>query len=73
MWPSPIVVPRMRWNGNRALGSGLELGYRGAGHTGWWVSANILPMDTTVEALTAEIRAFRDARDWLQFHNPAEL
>jgi dCTP diphosphatase len=30
-------------------------------------------MDTTVEALTAEIRAFRDARDWLQFHNPKEL
>jgi dCTP diphosphatase len=30
-------------------------------------------MDTTIEALTAEIRAFRDARDWLQFHNPKEL
>ena len=30
-------------------------------------------MDTTVETLTAEIRAFRDARDWLQFHNPKEL
>jgi dCTP diphosphatase len=30
-------------------------------------------MDTTVEALTAEIRAFRDSRDWLQFHNPKEL
>lgn len=30
-------------------------------------------MPTTVEALTAEIRAFRDARDWLQFHNPKEL
>ena len=24
-------------------------------------------------ALTGEIRAFRDARDWLQFHNPKEL
>jgi NTP pyrophosphatase (non-canonical NTP hydrolase) len=30
-------------------------------------------MATTIEALTAEIRAFRDARDWLQFHNPKEL
>lgn len=30
-------------------------------------------MDTTIGALTAEIRAFRDARDWLQFHNPKEL
>jgi dCTP diphosphatase len=30
-------------------------------------------MDTTIEALTADIRAFRDARDWLQFHNPKEL
>jgi len=30
-------------------------------------------MDTTLEALTADIRAFRDARDWLQFHNPKEL
>jgi len=27
----------------------------------------------TIELLTAEIRAFRDARDWLQFHNPKEL
>ena len=30
-------------------------------------------METTFAALTAEIRAFRDARDWLQFHNPKEL
>ena len=30
-------------------------------------------MSTTIEAVTAEIRAFRDARDWLQFHNPKEL
>ena len=30
-------------------------------------------MATTIETLTSEIRAFRDARDWLQFHNPKEL
>ena len=30
-------------------------------------------MPTTIEELTAEIRAFRDARDWMQFHNPKEL
>ncbi len=30
-------------------------------------------MDTTIGTLTAEIRAFRDARDWRQFHNPKEL
>jgi dCTP diphosphatase len=30
-------------------------------------------MPTTIEALTADIRAFRDARDWAQFHNPKEL
>lgn len=30
-------------------------------------------MATTIEALTAEIRAFRDARDWRQFHNPKEM
>lgn len=30
-------------------------------------------MSTSIETLTAEIRAFRDARDWLQFHNPKEL
>ena len=30
-------------------------------------------MRTTIEELTAEIRAFRDARDWMQFHNPKEL
>lgn len=30
-------------------------------------------MDTTIAALTSEIRVFRDARDWRQFHNPKEL
>jgi len=30
-------------------------------------------MPTTIETLTSEIRAFRDARDWRQFHNPKEL
>ncbi len=30
-------------------------------------------MPTTIEALTSEIRSFRDERDWLQFHNPKEL
>lgn len=27
----------------------------------------------TIEEITARIRAFRDARDWMQFHNPKEL
>ncbi len=26
-----------------------------------------------ISTITAEIRAFRDARDWRQFHNPKEL
>ncbi len=30
-------------------------------------------MENTIAALTAEILAFRDARDWKQFHNPKEL
>lgn len=30
-------------------------------------------MDDTLPALTEEIRAFRDARDWMQFHSPKEL
>jgi len=30
-------------------------------------------MRPTIDELTAEIRAFRDARDWKQFHNPKEL
>lgn len=30
-------------------------------------------MPHTIEALTAEIRRFRDARDWMQFHAPKEL
>lgn len=30
-------------------------------------------MSDTMQALTAEIRAFRDARDWMQFHAPKEL
>jgi dCTP diphosphatase len=27
----------------------------------------------TIEALTERICAFRDARDWMQFHNPKDL
>ncbi|MEW6306446.1 MAG: nucleotide pyrophosphohydrolase [Verrucomicrobiota bacterium] len=30
-------------------------------------------MSDTIQSLTAEIRAFRDARDWRQFHAPKEL
>lgn len=30
-------------------------------------------MNNTIESLTAEIREFRDARDWMQFHSPKEL
>jgi len=30
-------------------------------------------MNNTIESLTSEIRAFRDARDWMQFHAPKEL
>src|SRR4051812_43813075 len=30
-------------------------------------------MPHTIEALTTEIRTFRDERDWMQFHAPKEL
>lgn len=30
-------------------------------------------MSDSIATITDEIRAFRDARDWLQFHNPKEL
>ena len=30
-------------------------------------------MDDSIEKLTGEIRAFRDAREWRQFHAPKEL
>src|SRR6188768_2370606 len=30
-------------------------------------------MSNTIDDLTAEIRAFRDARDWMQFHAPKEM
>ena len=36
-------------------------------------AATMSCMRTTIDELTAEIRAFRDARDWMQFHNPKEL
>lgn len=29
--------------------------------------------DMTIAELTAQIRAFRDARDWQQFHSPKDL
>jgi dCTP diphosphatase len=29
--------------------------------------------DTTLEDLAAKVRAFRDERDWAQFHNPRNL
>ena len=32
-----------------------------------------LAMPDTIQELTREIRAFRDARDWRQFHGPKEL
>lgn len=27
----------------------------------------------TIDEITARIRAFRDARDWMQFHHPKEM
>src|SRR3954470_19042825 len=30
-------------------------------------------MGDSIQQLTAEIRAFRDARDWRQFHTPKEM
>ncbi|MES2309653.1 MAG: nucleotide pyrophosphohydrolase [Verrucomicrobiota bacterium] len=30
-------------------------------------------MSDSIQKLTEEIRAFRDERDWKQFHNPKEL
>jgi dCTP diphosphatase len=30
-------------------------------------------MGDSIQALTAEIRGFRDARDWQQFHGPKEM
>jgi NTP pyrophosphatase (non-canonical NTP hydrolase) len=33
----------------------------------------MLFMPSSLESLTAEICAFRDAREWQQFHNPKEL
>jgi NTP pyrophosphatase (non-canonical NTP hydrolase) len=30
-------------------------------------------MSDSIKSLTSEICAFRDARDWRQFHNPKEL
>ncbi len=30
-------------------------------------------MSYTIEQITDEIRRFRDARDWMQFHSPKEL
>jgi dCTP diphosphatase len=30
-------------------------------------------MDSSIEALTSEIRAFSSARDWQQFHGPKEM
>ena len=33
----------------------------------------LVPMSDSIQALTREICAFRDARDWAQFHNPKEM
>lgn len=30
-------------------------------------------MSDSIQEITAEIRAFRDARDWRQFHSPKDL
>ena len=39
----------------------------------FWGVHFVRVMDDRIEALTTEIRAFRDARDWMQFHAPKEL
>ena len=33
----------------------------------------MLDKSTTIDDLRAELRAFRDAREWEQFHSPANL
>lgn len=33
----------------------------------------VLSMSDSIKELTAQICAFRDARDWAQFHNPKEM
>lgn len=33
----------------------------------------LLRMNDSIQTLTREICAFRDARDWAQFHNPKEM
>jgi dCTP diphosphatase len=40
-----------------------------------WVAAfvHVPAMSDRIQELTAEIKAFRDARDWRQFHAPKEL
>lgn len=48
---------------------GAAVGVWGCGPT----RSTIGGMANTIEALTTEICAFRDARDWQQFHNPKEL
>jgi dCTP diphosphatase len=50
--------------------------YWQAGELAWTtgqIAMDVIGMPHTIEALTAEIRAFRDARDWMQFHAPKEL
>jgi dCTP diphosphatase len=41
--------------------------------TGTITKQNSHFMNDSIEALTARIRDFRDARDWKQFHAPKEL
>ena len=45
-----------------------------AGIAEFFVSSNKMrSMSDSIKELTAEICAFRDARDWAQFHNPKEM
>lgn len=40
----------------------------------WFLAfVHVPPMSDRIQELTAEIKAFRDARDWQQFHAPKEL
>ena len=55
-----------------ALGSDTAVGISG-GISDFRPRNTSIPGCMTIPELTARIRAFRDARDWLQFHSPKDM
>ena len=68
--PNAVPVGDCRTGRNPDSGAKLHIS---RGISNFSLQNALLPARMTIPELTARIRAFRDARDWLQFHSPKDM